>query len=80
MSIIAPPEAREERAATPTDVLDLTMDVDDEDTDEAKIKELELQLQALKQKKQVKREPLDVKKEIKSEKLAFTPGEVIDLT
>ncbi|KAJ6561713.1 hypothetical protein B0H19DRAFT_1375061 [Mycena capillaripes] len=79
---IAPPGVREERAATPTDILDLTMDVDDEDTDEAKIKELEIQLQALKKKKkkQVKREPSDVKKEIKSERLAFIPGEVIDLT
>ncbi|KAF7337066.1 hypothetical protein MVEN_02143800 [Mycena venus] len=80
---IAPPAVRPARAAIPdpTDVVDLTMDVDD-DNDEVEMKQLEMRLNALKnknnKKKQVKREPSDVK-EIKSE-LTFTPGEVIDLT
>ncbi|KAJ7787745.1 hypothetical protein B0H14DRAFT_2952160 [Mycena olivaceomarginata] len=86
---IVPPEGRvaaEERAATPSDVLDLTMDVDDEpeDPDEAQIKKLQLQLDTLKKKKgkQVKREHSDVKmkKEVKTEGPIFAPGEVIDLT
>lgn len=95
---IAPPVVRKERAVTPTDVVDLTMDLD-EDTDESEIKKLEvaltcgahfcylivtqMRLNALKNKnkrKQVKREPSDVKKEIKSEEPIFRPGEVIDLT
>ncbi|KAJ7340702.1 hypothetical protein DFH08DRAFT_244212 [Mycena albidolilacea] len=86
---IAPPAERaapQERAATPSDVLDLTMDVDDEpeDPEEAQIKKLQLQLDALKKKKgkQVKREHSDVKmkKEVKTEGPIFAPGEVIDLT
>ncbi|KAJ7486393.1 hypothetical protein B0H11DRAFT_1913674 [Mycena galericulata] len=79
---IAPPPVREKRAVSPTDVLDLTLDVDEDDEDEAKIKKLEAELGALKNKrKKVKREPSDVvKKEIKSEAPIFKPGEVIDLT
>ncbi|KAJ6561712.1 hypothetical protein B0H19DRAFT_1142389 [Mycena capillaripes] len=38
---IAPPEVRKVRAAAPTDVLDLTMDVDEEDAKETEIKKLE---------------------------------------
>jgi len=77
---IAPPAEREERAATPTGVVNLSMEVDEEDADEAEIKKLEMKLNALKnKKKQVKRAP-DVKKEIKSEEPIFKPGEVIDLT
>ncbi|KAJ7683637.1 hypothetical protein B0H17DRAFT_1073664 [Mycena rosella] len=76
---IAPPAPRQERAATPTDILDLTMDADTDDDTE--IKQLEARLGALKnKKKRVKREPGEVKKEIKSEEPIFKPGEVIDLT
>ncbi|KAJ6561705.1 hypothetical protein B0H19DRAFT_1142364 [Mycena capillaripes] len=78
---IVPPEVREERAAAPADVLDLTMDVDEEDAEEAEIKKLETRLNELKNKrKQVKRKPSDGKKEIKNEGLRFIPREVIDLT
>ncbi|KAJ7081891.1 hypothetical protein B0H15DRAFT_449787 [Mycena belliarum] len=81
---IAPPAPKRQRAATPEDVLDLTMDVatdEDGDDDEAKIRKLEAQLGALKNKKRrVKCEPHEVKKEIKSERPIFKSGEVIDLT
>ncbi|KAF7337067.1 hypothetical protein MVEN_02143900 [Mycena venus] len=88
---IAPPAVRPARAATTTDVIDLSMDVDDEEeTDETEIKKLEMRLNALRNKNknnnnkgtQVKREPsnANVKKEIKNEELIFTPGEIIDLT
>ncbi|KAJ7787733.1 hypothetical protein B0H14DRAFT_2952124 [Mycena olivaceomarginata] len=82
---IVPPE---ERAAPPTDVLDLTMDIDSEDPDKAQIRKLQLQLDALKKKgkQAVKREHSDVKMkmklktEVKTEELIFAPSEVIDLT
>ncbi|KAJ7483537.1 hypothetical protein FB451DRAFT_107859 [Mycena latifolia] len=78
---IAPPAPREERAVTPVDVLDLTMDVDTDDDADAEIKKLEARLGLLKdRKKGVKRESGEVKKEIKSEEPIFKPGEVIDLT
>ncbi|KAJ7882298.1 hypothetical protein B0H13DRAFT_2539510 [Mycena leptocephala] len=80
---IAPPAPRVQRAATPTDVVDLSMDVDEDDGDDAEIRKLETRLNALKKKnkgKQVKRESSNVKKEIKSEEPIFRPGEVIDLT
>ncbi|KAJ7767225.1 hypothetical protein B0H16DRAFT_1521342 [Mycena metata] len=81
---IAPPAPREERAATPPDVVDLSMDVDEDE--EAEIKKLEMRLETLKKKqkgqpKPVKREAsFEVKKEIKREGPLFLPGEVIDLT
>ncbi|KAJ7882295.1 hypothetical protein B0H13DRAFT_2048339 [Mycena leptocephala] len=80
---IAPPAPRAQRAATPTDVVDLSMDVDEDDGDDAEIRKLETRLNALKKKnkgKQVKRESSNIKKEIKSEEPIFRPGEVIDLT
>ncbi|KAJ7759402.1 hypothetical protein DFH07DRAFT_741148 [Mycena maculata] len=78
---IAPPAAREERAVSPTNVLDLTMDVD-EDDDAAEIRKLQERLETLQNKnKRVKREPSNaVKKEVKREEPIFKPGEVIDLT
>ncbi|KAJ7883960.1 hypothetical protein B0H13DRAFT_2667072 [Mycena leptocephala] len=80
---IAPPAPRAQRAVTPTDVVDLSMDVDEDDGDDAEIRKLETRLNALKKKnkeKQVKRESSNVKKEIKIEEPIFRPGEVIDLT
>ncbi|KAJ7157603.1 hypothetical protein C8R43DRAFT_997112 [Mycena crocata] len=82
---IAPPEVREERAVSPMDVLDLTMvdDESDEDVDDvAEIKKLRARLSALenKNKKRVKADPSEVKREIKNEERIFQPGEVIDLT
>ncbi|KAJ7015824.1 hypothetical protein C8F04DRAFT_1364360 [Mycena alexandri] len=81
---IAPLAPREERAATPPNVVDLSMEVDEDDAEEAEIKKLEMKLEALKNKrqpKQVKREAsFEVKKEIKREGPIFLPGEVIDLT
>ncbi|KAJ7040192.1 hypothetical protein C8F04DRAFT_1084238 [Mycena alexandri] len=81
---ITPPAPREERAATPPDVVDLSMEVDEDDAEEAEIKKLKMKLEALKNKrqpKQVKREAsFEVKKEIKREGPIFLPGEVIDLT
>ncbi|KAF8124500.1 hypothetical protein K438DRAFT_1043054 [Mycena galopus ATCC 62051] len=81
-----------ERVMAPTgvDVVDLSMEVDEEDIDQAEIEKLEKQLDSFKtqldalkkkgKKPQVKREPCDVKKEVKREEPIFTPGEVIDLT
>ncbi|KAJ6514737.1 hypothetical protein DFH09DRAFT_252825 [Mycena vulgaris] len=87
---IAPPAPREEMSApaAPADIVDLSMDVDDNDADAdtknenaAEIKKLEARLLMLKNKgKRVRREPAQVKKEIKSAKPIFKPGEVIDLT
>ncbi|KAJ7157604.1 hypothetical protein C8R43DRAFT_403314 [Mycena crocata] len=83
---IAPPEVRDERAASPADVLDVTTISDDDEEnvdDAAEIKKLEARLSALKdknKKKRVKAEPSEVKKEIKNEERIFQPGEVIDLT
>lgn len=39
---IAPPQVRQPRAASPADVLDLTMDVDEEDADDTEINKLEV--------------------------------------
>ncbi|KAJ6514736.1 hypothetical protein DFH09DRAFT_1196167 [Mycena vulgaris] len=78
---IAPLLTREERTIPPEDVLDLTMDMDEEDEEDAEIEKLEARLGALKnKKKRVKREPGEVKREIKNEEMIFKPGEVIDLT
>ncbi|KAJ7500214.1 hypothetical protein B0H11DRAFT_1996658, partial [Mycena galericulata] len=46
---IAPPPVREKRAVSPTDVLDLTLDVDEDDEDEAKIKKLEVNANVLRE-------------------------------
>ncbi|KAJ6561711.1 hypothetical protein B0H19DRAFT_1142388 [Mycena capillaripes] len=80
---IAPPVTREERAVTPTEIIDLSMDVDEEDADQAEIKRLQARLDTLQKKNKrthVKREAVHIKKEIKSEGGIFRPGEVIDLT
>ncbi|KAJ7222923.1 hypothetical protein C8J57DRAFT_1198248 [Mycena rebaudengoi] len=79
---IAPPLARvgDKRPASPTDILDRTLVDENNDEEGVEIKQLEAREVKKKNAKRVKREPYDVKKEIKGEGSLFKPGEVIDLT
>ncbi|KAJ7195648.1 hypothetical protein GGX14DRAFT_474616 [Mycena pura] len=78
---IAPPEQAQARAASSSEILDLTLDTDDEGDTAAELERLEARVLALKERSK-RTEPSHprIKREMKTEESSFKAGEIIDLT